>query len=52
VLIEILSQQGTDLAIVIDDQEVRTVVHRASRMALKIPKLPTVDRLIRAASEA
>ncbi len=35
-LVEILSQEGTDLAIVINDQKVRTVVHRASRMALKI----------------
>jgi len=52
VLLEILPQQGTDLAIVIDDQKVRTVVHRASRITLKIPKLPTVDSEIRAVSGA
>jgi hypothetical protein len=52
VLLEILPQEGTDLAIVIYDQQVRTVVHRASRITSKIPKLPTVDSEIRAVSGA
>jgi hypothetical protein len=31
VLLQVLRQQDADLAIVVDDQQVRSVVHRVSR---------------------
>ena len=48
VALQILTEQQTDLAVVIDDQDVRKLVHRASRSATKIPKLATLETTIRA----
>src|SRR5437879_1319493 len=48
VALQVLTEQQTDLAVIVDDQDVRKLVHRASRSATKVPELATFETTIRA----